>query len=466
VVLGRLLAPTDFGVVAMAMTVMMLAQTIRDVGVGVALVQRKELSAAHIEAGFGFSIALGVVLAAGLVLAAPAIGAAYQPAVVPILRGLAVLFVLRGIASVPQALLQRAFDFRVLTQIDASAYALGSLVSIVAALTGAGAWALVIGYLFEASVNVALLLVVRRPPRPRFDRARLRELLGFGGGMTLAQLANYVATQGDYVVVGRALQAAALGFYTRAYELVRFPASTFTSVVGNVLFSALARLQEQPERLARAYRRVLLLNAAVLLPASAALVVLAPELIATLMGPGWSATVLPFRVLAITMTCRTGYKIGGIVATSSGQAAAIAACHAIYAVLVVGGALATVRWGITGVAASTSFAIAMTFVSISWLAVRRAGLRGSAFLAVHGVGLGCAAPVLVGVVPMASLLRGVGAPAPLIVVAAGAVGAAGFLATAWLAIRRWPESDAAWAWATLRGMLSRRGDRRAAAASI
>ena len=105
------------------------------------------------------------------------------------------------------------------------------------------------------------LLRAARPP--------LRDLLAFGGGQTAAQLANYFANQGDYIVVGRYLDAATLGIYTRAYELMRFPSTVFTNIAGKVLFSSFARLQDDSERLAQSFRRVLFANAIILLPASA-----------------------------------------------------------------------------------------------------------------------------------------------------------------------------------------------------
>src|SRR5690606_35710309 len=100
-----------------------------------------------------------------------------------------------------------------------------------------------------------------------------------------------------------------LGFYTRSFELVRFPATVFGNVAGTVLFSAFTRLKHAPERLARVYRRVLAANAALLGPATVGLWILAPEGVELLLGPGWQAVVTPFRILVVTMAFRTSYKL-------------------------------------------------------------------------------------------------------------------------------------------------------------
>src|SRR5262249_53997465 len=91
--LGRLLAPDDFGVVATALTVMVLVQGVRDIGVGVAIIQRKDLDAAEVDSAFAFSTWLGVALAIGMALAAPLVGDAYDmPEAVPLLRVMALMF--------------------------------------------------------------------------------------------------------------------------------------------------------------------------------------------------------------------------------------------------------------------------------------------------------------------------------------------------------------------------------------
>jgi PST family polysaccharide transporter len=450
-VLGRLLSPAEFGQVAAGLTVITLAQALRNVGVGLALVQRRDLEPAHVEAAFSFSVLFALFLSALTFLGAPAIGDLYDiPESVPILRALAVMFFLRGVASTSSFLCQRDLSFRAMTIADTAAYVAGSVISIAFAFRGAGAWSLVAGYLVEAAFGCVALLYIRPPPLTLRLRWRpLRDLLGFGGGHTAAAFANYFANQGDYIVVGRYLDAAALGFYTRAYELIRYPSVIFNNVFGTVFFSSFSRMQDDPVRLGQAFRRVLFVNAVLLLPMSAGLIVLAPEAIRLLMGPGWDSAVLPLQIMALSMMFRTSYKAGAIVARSSGDVLKIAGWQVVYAVMVTGGALASVRWGITGVSCTTALAVAASFLALSRLGLRRVTLGWRRLAGAHVPGLVAAALVVAGALPVALLLRGQGAPAAAVAAAGVAAGCAGPAAYFLFSFRR-RHPDWVWAWETLR----------------
>ncbi|HEX7836969.1 MAG TPA: lipopolysaccharide biosynthesis protein, partial [Kofleriaceae bacterium] len=364
VVLGRILDPRAFGVVAAALSVIAILHMVRDLGIGPALIQRKELAPGHVATAFAVSAYLGVVLAAAVALAAPLVGRLYHsPECVNLLRALAAIFVLRGLAMTSQTMCQRAMNFRAVALIDTLSYSAGSITSMALAVAGLGPWALVIGYLVEEGAGTAAYLVRHPPPFAlRIDRARLGDLLGFGAGQTMFQVVNILATQGDNIVVGHALGATELGYYSRAYDLFKLPGAVFTNVVGNVLFPAFSRLQDDPERLGAGFRRILFVNALVLLPASAVLIVIAPEAIGILMGPKWGGAELPFQILALVMVMRVSYKVGVLVATAAGAVYALATVNAIYAVCVIAGAAVMTPWGIPGVAASTAVSIAVMYL--------------------------------------------------------------------------------------------------------
>lgn len=453
-ILGRLLLPSEFGVVAAAMTVIFLAQHLRGLGIGMALVQRRELSPAHASTAFAFSLLLGAGLSVLVFLSAPLVASLYHtPAAEPLVRVLSILFLLRGAASTSMHLLQREMRFGAVTLRDVVAYAIGAAVSVAFAFAGAGAWALAAGYLVEAAISCAMLLALYPPPRPRIDRAALSDLFGFGAGHTAAGIANYFATQGDYIVVGRFLDAAALGFYTRAYELIRVPAVLFANVVGNVLLSSFAKLQDDPHRLGEAFRRVLFGNAVLLLPTSAGLIVLAPEVIRILMGPGWEAAVLPFQIMATTMLFRTSYKASAIVARAVGSVYRIAGWQVVYAVVVMGGGVISVRWGIAGVACTTAAAVAVNFFGLTGLALKQVNIGWRQVAAAHMHGLVAAVLAVAAAWPVAVLLRRAEGGAAAVAVAGTVAGGCACLLLAVLAIRR-RRPDITWLWQTLRQTLS------------
>ncbi len=405
--MGRVLAPHDFGVVAAALSVLLVLHQIRDIGIGAALVQRKHLDREHVATAFAFSIYLGAALAAVLVGFAPLIGALYGiHESIGVLQGLGFLFVLRGLSTVPLMMCRRAMNFRAIALIDVVTYAAGTTVSLALALNGGGPWSLVGGYLVEEALSAVLYIYVERPPLSlKVERAHLRDLLGFGIGHTMIQVANILAVHGDNFVVGRTLGAGQLGLYTRAYELIKLPAAVFTNVVGNVLFPAFSKLQHDPERLASGFRRAILANALVLLPASAVLVVIAPEAIRFVMGAQWDAAVVPFRILGMTMLMRTSYKVGATVASAAGAVYPVAVANAIYMFAVIGGAAFSIRWGIPGVAASTAVAIVIVYLHCSYLGMRVTKVGWGEFAFAHLPGLLIAGLVTGVAWPLANLLR-------------------------------------------------------------
>lgn len=457
VVLGRVLDAHDFGVVAAALSVTVLLHNVRDLGLGLALVQRPELDRAHIATAFAVSLYLGLAIAAGLALAAPLIGALYHiEESVDVLRALGAIFALRGVSTVSNVLCQRAMNFRTVALVDTGAYAAGTAVAMACALSGAGPWSLVAGYLTEEALSAALYLGVSPPAVSlRISRAPLRDLLGFGAGQSVIQIAGILATYGDNFVVGRTLGAGALGYYTRAYDLIKLPSAVFGNVVGNVLFPAFSRLQHERERLAAGFRRVMMANALVLLPASAALIAIAPEAIRVVMGAQWDAAVLPFRILAVTMLMRTSYKVAAMVASAAGAVSAVALANVVYMICVIAGAAVSIRWGIAGVATTTAISLIVVYAHCCYLAMQVSGVPARALLGAHVPGLAVATAVGAAAWPAAEALRTVAAPAALrfAAVAVLAVGVAIAAVALWLRPHR--GGDAGW----LREELGRIGRR-------
>jgi O-antigen/teichoic acid export membrane protein len=462
--LGRLLAPEETGLVAKALTVLAFVNAIRDLGLGSALVQHQQPSAAHIRTAFTVGFTIACALVAVLLVAADPIATAYRsPALAPMLRWLTMMIVIRSFAIIALQLSKRALDFRTVALSDTIGYTTGAIASVAFAIAGHGAWSLLYGYLIESVLATAW--VVRKygaSLRFGFSGSAFRELFRFGAGETLQTIAGVVATQGDYVVVGRQLGEAPLGFYQRAYELVRFPATTFNNIVGSVLFPAFARLQDDRDELGRTFRRVLFATALFLLPASAMLIALADEVILVVLGAQWQGSVLPFRIMCIGMLFRTNYKVGGLVARARGDIYGVAVTQGFYAVAIVGGAMVSVRWGIAGVAATTTAAIWLSFGALAWLGMRHTALVWRDMLSCHAAPLAIAILVGGGATAVAAVLRWIHAAPALVMFLSIAASAAIFLISATIASRRYPSDDWSWLlgqWSILRKKLDKRSRR-------
>lgn len=381
-ILARLVTPEEFGVVSAALIVIGLSSIVSQVGLGPALVQRHALERRHIDTAFTSSVLLGVLLGAIMWVGAPLAAWFFRMDTVrPVLRALAWVFLLQGLATVAHSLLKREFHFRWLANLEVISYGVGyGAVGITTALLGMGVWALVWGHIAHNVVKTGLLLV-KRPPRilSKPEWRAFKELMYFGGGFTVAKIANQVAQQGDYLVVGRFLGPAALGYYGRAYSLMSAPASGFAKVLDSVLFPAMARVQTESQRLAGAYRRGIALIALIVVPSSMAFIMLAPEVVHVVLGPQWTAVVAPFQILAAGMFFRTSSKLADSLTRATGAVYRRAWRQILYATLVIGGAVVGQRWGIAGVASFVLFALTINFLWMAQLSLSEAKMRWSSF---------------------------------------------------------------------------------------
>jgi O-antigen/teichoic acid export membrane protein len=385
-IMARLITPAEFGVVSAAILVIGFSTVFSQLGLGPALVQRADLEQRHLDTAFSTSVLFGLLLGTIIWLGAPAAaGFLRMGEVRPVLRVLAGLFPLQGFSVAAESMLRRDLRFRWLANLDVLSYGLGyGGVGIALALAGWGVWALVAGQIAQSLVRTGALLL-QRPPRfpPSLEGRAFRELLYFGGGFTVARAANYAAVNGDNMTVGRFLGPQALGFYGRAYSLMSAPAYAFGTVLDQVLFPAMAKVQNDPLRLAKAYRRGVSLIALLVLAPSAALILLGPEFIEVILGRRWAPAVASFQILALGMLFRTSYKMSDSLARSTGVVYQRALRQILYAALVLLGSWIGQFWGIAGVAWGALIALTANFFVMADLSLRVAGLTWAGFWEAH-----------------------------------------------------------------------------------
>jgi PST family polysaccharide transporter len=383
ILLARSMPPVEFGLIAASTVVISLAADFSQMGVHRALIQRLTLDRAHIGAAGSISLLTGMLAAAALYWAAPWLADLLGIVETrPLIEFLALTLVLTGISEVSASLLQRERRFRDLGLIDLGSYFFGfACVALPLAGLDYGAWALAIGQMAQVISRLAALFLVRMPVVslvPNWKESK--DLLIPGAGFSAGQVGNYLATQADYFIVGRLLGAEALGFYSRAYQFFMLPAQMFGKVTATVLFPTFSSIQDQRDRIARAYLFALGATAIITLPVSAVLVILAPETISFLLGDAWEGMILPFQVLVVTLMFRTSYKLSDAVVLATGSMFQRAQTQFLYAAAVAGGALAGIQFGLPGVAAGVGLAVLLNYAMTLWLARRNTGLSWKAVL--------------------------------------------------------------------------------------
>jgi O-antigen/teichoic acid export membrane protein len=216
----------------------------------------------------------------------------------------------------------------------------------------------------------ARLALVRHSIRPLLSRREVADLLPFGLGATASGWANYLALNGDNLVVGRLMGPAALGLYSRAYALMNLPYSGMASVVSAVMFPVFARVQHDRTALRRGYLLLTGLTATVAASAMGTIAIVAPHLVSGFYGPQWTGLVAPLQILCLAGYFRALYHLGGIVAKSVGWVYRELRCQLVYAGLVLCGAAAGAQYGLAWVAAGVGVAIVYMFIATGRLALR------------------------------------------------------------------------------------------------
>jgi O-antigen/teichoic acid export membrane protein len=418
--LARLLSPEEFGLVTLAMVVIGFARFFSDLGIAAALVQRRELTERHIRSAFTISAVLGAAMAALLGFVAPLGGVLLnEPRVTPILRALALSFVVQGCGLVAGAQLRRSLNFRRLFFIDVSAHVSGyGGAAITLALLGYGVWSLVWGALTQALLGcVAQYAATRHPLRPLIGRHELRELLGFGLGASFGGVVNYAAINADNFIVGRFMGAAALGLYSRAYNMMNLPQVYVASVISGVLFPALSEVQGEPDRLRNGFLKATELTAMAAGPVMAGMVVAAPHLVVTLYGPHWTGSIAPLQILCGAGYFRALYHLGGVTAYSAGRVPDALKRQVLYAALVITGSLVGIRFGITGVAAGVAVAVVCMYVLTGQLAMRVTAASWGSYLRSQVAAAITTLSTLILALMIRAGLEAFEAPSPLIAIA-------------------------------------------------
>ncbi len=302
--LSRLLAPAAFGLVAVANLVVLFVQFFARMGLGSALVQKPDLSEEEIRAASTAGIAVGLACMVLVWILAPALAALFRaPGLPPVLRGLSVSFVFMGWSMTGLGLLRRELRFRTLSIILAGTYVFAYLVvGVGLALLGAGVWSLVAASVTHtAALAIAQYAILRHPLRPVLRWEPYQAVCGYGTRLAGAHLLDYGGSNLDTLTVSRVASTAVLGQYTRAYYLVFQPLTNYLAqALTNVLFSTLSRIQQDLDRLHRAYFSILSIGNLMLFPICAGIAVAAHELVLVVLGPQWNVAVglVPWFALA------------------------------------------------------------------------------------------------------------------------------------------------------------------------
>lgn len=302
VILARKLMPSDYGLVAMPMVFLAIAQCFVDSGFGSALVRKEKLTEEDLSTAFYFSIIVGLVAYAILFFSSPWIAEFYNaPLLEELLKFSALSVIFSPLTSVQSVQLTRKLDFKTLTKLSVISHFTTGAIGIVMAYAGFGVWSLVIPGIFTNIQKVCLLYYfVRWLPKTGWSMESFRYLWGYGNKMLASGLLDRIYSNLYPIIIGKFFSAAQLGLYTRAKGYAELPSQNVTSTIQSVTFPVLSKLQNDNEALARNYRKMLCTSAYVIFPIMVMLSALAYPFIVILITEKWVSCVVLLQIICFS----------------------------------------------------------------------------------------------------------------------------------------------------------------------
>lgn len=316
-VLARLLRPSDFGIMAMAMVVIGFAQAYADMGISAAIIHRQDTTKDQMSSLYWLNVIAGVIVFFFVCAVSPlAVIFFHELLLYRLLPVVAASFLIASASQQFYWLLEKDLRFDLLAQIEIFASGTGTVVAVTSAFFGQGVWSLVWGQLTAAAARTALLLRVgwdRWPPILRFKRNDLRGFLSFGLYQMGERSINYFNSRLDQLLIGNLLGAQELGYYNFAFNLVLLPVSNVNPILTRVAFPVFARMQNDIPGLRQSYLKMVNMLSTVNAPFLFGLAAVSPLFIPLLFGPQWMPAVLLVQVLSFYAFGRsTGNPTGSL----------------------------------------------------------------------------------------------------------------------------------------------------------
>jgi teichuronic acid exporter len=352
VIVIRLLSPSDYGVLAMAVILPSTLYLLNDLGLDVVLVQRLAPGEEFRRQVFGVVIAVNLLCALILITTAPLVAAFFsEPILVPILRVLSLQFLLLVFETLPRARLEQGLDFRSQSLISLGANWLGGLTTLALASTGWGVWALVWGRLVStAATTLALNVAAPSLCLPSFSLAMVRRALSFGGIVTLERGAWQFFSDADKVIGGRLWSDATLGLYSVAQDLATMPMHRTGSLISSIGLPAFSQVQGRLDDLRFYLLKATRITSVLSFPIFIGLAVTAPEAVAVLLGAKWPAAAPLLQILALIMPLRMVSTLLPPALWSIGRPGISAGNVLIAALVIPSACLIGAQWGAVGMA--------------------------------------------------------------------------------------------------------------------
>ncbi|MFT4153200.1 oligosaccharide flippase family protein [Parafilimonas sp.] len=311
-VMARLLHKSELGVFALLNSFMNFGNMIGDGGMGDALLQRKETDKQHVNAAFFSGMLLAAIIYIAIFIIAPFAAAFYkEPQLTSSLRIFSIIFWFAAMYAPSFAMLQKNFRFKKIFIADGVMLLLSNVLGIALAYCGYGVMSLVWSQIFYFGAELlTLLLYYPLPLKAGCTKKHWKDLAGYGSGLTLIRVNNYIVNFGIILEVGKLVTASVLGVFDRSFRIMNIPQRFIYDMVQRVMMPAMVKKNDNAKGTYKVFSKSLSLINSALVPLTVFLIVFSRQIVLVLLGKKWMDAVPLLQVFFLNLPLRTTASLG------------------------------------------------------------------------------------------------------------------------------------------------------------
>ncbi|MCF2047871.1 lipopolysaccharide biosynthesis protein [Escherichia coli] len=370
VYLAKIIPPSEYGLMAMALVVVNLGILLRDLGTSAALIQRKDLTESLINTVFWLNLLMGLTLFVLVFSGSSVISSIYhQPKLTLVLMLLSFTFPLSSCAAAHLALLERDSKFKTVSRIEISS----SLASLVLAITlanmGFGVFSLV-GQALILNLMSAIQFWLASNWKPSIrvfiNYKDLKSIFSFSANLSMFNFINYFSRNADSFIIGKFMSASILGSYNLAYRIMLFPLQSLTFVATRSLYPILSKQQSNNQHISKIYLKCVYVVLFITCPLMSGLAFYSEPFIRLIFGDEWYLTGIVLKWLAPTAIIQAVLSTSGAVFMAKGRTDILLKLGIIGMILQVGAFIIGVQYTITTFAMCYLLANVINFFPVMW----------------------------------------------------------------------------------------------------
>jgi PST family polysaccharide transporter len=381
IVLARILFPEDFGMIAMVTAITGFFDVFKDAGLGMATIQKKEITHEQMSTLFWFISMISFLLMLCIFATSPVVAWFYgEERLVKITLIFGISVFLGGLGIQHRALLKRRMNFEMIAGVDISVQFLTKVIGICLALLGFGYWALVGMHALQPLI-ATLLLWFFCPWRPGLPKrgTGVKKMLAFGGYLSFSRIMRYLISNIDNVLIGTVIGTYALGLYSKAYSLMTLPLRQVNLPISNTIMSALSRLQTDIYSFRNYFRKAIFLSTTLTMPIVIFSFVATDEIIYLFLGHKWGGAVPLFKALIPAAFVYTFNGALGWPLIPLGKTRHLFRITTVDGITTILAFFIGIKWGAIGVAAALSSQVIITRPFFLWYSFSNSVIKYSDF---------------------------------------------------------------------------------------